>query len=207
MKKTVSVNLNGQVFSIDEDAYGKLNEYLQNIEQHFANENERKEIIADIEARIAELLQDKVTEYKQVINIADVESVIEVMGNPNDFAGEENENQEQNQNQQYDQYVNYKRYRRMYRDSDNRVIGGVCSGLGAYWAFDPSILRVIFVVLAIFGGSGLVIYLILWIVLPEAKTTVQKLEMRGEPVNVSNIGNFVKEEFEHVKNQFKRKKK
>ena len=205
MKKTVSVNLNGQVFSIDEDAFEKLNQYLQNIEKHFANESERKEIIADIEARIAELFKERITDYKQVINIADVEAVIKVMGDPNEFAGDEENTQ--NQNQQQEQSINYKRYRRMYRDPDNRVIGGVCSGLGAYWAFDPTILRVIFIVLAVFGGSGLIIYLILWIVLPEARTTVQKLEMRGEPVNVSNIGNFVKEEFEHVKNQFKRKKK
>ncbi len=203
MKKTVSVNLNGQVFSIDEDAFDKLSQYLQNIEQHFANENERKEIIADIEARIAELLKENITDFKEVINISDVEAVIKVMGEPNDFADEEESNQSQSQ----EQYINYKRYRRMYRDPDNRIIGGVCSGLSAYWALDPSLVRVIFIVLAIFGGSGLIIYLILWIVLPEARTTVQKLEMRGEPVNVSNIGSFVKEEFEHVKNQFKKKRK
>ena len=87
----------------------------------------------------------------------------------------------------------------MYRDPDSRVIGGVCSGLSAYFGIDPVFLRLIFLI-AFFGfGVGLLIYLILWIVLPEARTTAQKLEMRGEKVNVSNIGNFVKDEFNNMK--------
>jgi len=91
-------------------------------------------------------------------------------------------------------------YKRMYRDQDNRILGGVCSGMGAYFRIDPIILRIIFVVAVLGFASGLIIYLILWVVIPEAKTTAQKLEMRGEPVNVSNIGKTVKEEFNRVKN-------
>lgn len=93
----------------------------------------------------------------------------------------------------------------MYRDPDNRIIGGVCSGLASYWHIDPAIVRIIFVILAIFGMAGVLIYLILWIVLPEAGTVAQKLEMRGEAVNFSNIGDFFREEFENVKRSFKKK--
>ena len=97
----------------------------------------------------------------------------------------------------------------MYRDPDARIIGGVCSGLGAYWNIDPTLIRIVFIVLAIFGLAGVLIYLILWIVLPEASTVAQKLEMRGEPVNVSNISDFIRDEFEHVKKSmnFKKSKK
>ena len=90
-------------------------------------------------------------------------------------------------------------YRRMYRDPDNRILGGVCSGMAAYWGTDSLIVRIIFAVATLIFLSGAVIYLILWIVLPEAKTTAQKLEMRGEPVNISNIGKAVKKEFENIK--------
>ena len=95
----------------------------------------------------------------------------------------------------------------MYRDPDNRMISGVCSGLAAYWNLDPSMVRIVFVVFTILGGSGLIIYLILLIVLPEAQTTAQKLEMRGEAVTIESIKNFFAEEFNNVKNSFNKKKR
>ncbi|MFW5656021.1 MAG: PspC domain-containing protein [Bacteroidota bacterium] len=201
MKKTVNINLNGIVFNIDEDAYALLSKYLYTLEKHLAGEAERQEIIKDVEARIAELLNEKLTGYRQVVTIDDVNQVIEVMGQPNDFGGNDNTGYQQQT------YTTYRRYRRMYRDPDNRVIGGVCSGLGAYWAMDPTILRILFIVAFFGAGVGLLVYLVLWVVLPEARTTAQKLEMRGEPVTISNMVNFVKEEFEHVKNNFSKSKK
>jgi len=90
-------------------------------------------------------------------------------------------------------------YHRMYRDTDHRIIGGVCSGMAAYWDLEPWIIRVIFVVLAITGGLGILVYLILYIVLPEAKTTAQKIEMKGNPVNIHNITESVKKEFDTVR--------
>lgn len=193
MKKTFSINLNGIVFNIDEDAYEKMQSYLTSIERHFSREEERKEIIADIEARLAEIFSGKTSASKQVINMDDVDEVIRMMGQPGDFADEEAEEIPK------EDPLYHKKYRRMYRDPDSRLIGGVCSGLSAYFGMDPVFLRLIFLI-AFFGfGVGLLVYLILWIVLPEARTTAQKLEMRGEKVNVSNIGNFVKEEFNNVK--------
>ena len=115
----------------------------------------------------------------------------------------------QEEDQQQTGNSNKRNYRRMYRDPDARIIGGVCSGFGAYWNVDPTLIRIIFIVLAIFGLAGVLIYLILWIVLPEATTVAQKLEMRGESVNISNISDFIRDEFEHVKKNmnFKKTKK
>jgi len=91
----------------------------------------------------------------------------------------------------------------MYRDPDNRIIGGVCAGMGAYWRIEPWIIRIIFVILAMMGGLGILVYLILYIVLPEAKTTAQKIEMKGDPVNIHNIRESVKKEFDNVRRNMK----
>lgn len=195
MKKTLSINLSGMVFNIDDDAYRELQVYLSQIESHFADIDESKEILADIEARIAELFNERVNDVKQVIVMKDVKEVIEILGRPEEIGGSGDSSGERKREK-----FGPSGYKRMYRDPDNRILGGVCSGMGAYFGIDPIILRIIFVVAVLGFASGLIIYLILWIVIPEAKTTAQKLEMRGEPVNVSNIGKTVKEEFNRVKN-------
>lgn len=196
MKKTFSINLGGSVFNIDNDAYSLLKSYLSLIESHFANEEESKEIIHDIEIRISELFKERITDYKQVIILKDVEEVIEIMGQPEEI-GDPGESSERSGRRRSGSGY----YRRIYRDPDNRILGGVCSGMGAYWHIDPLIIRIIFAVATLIFLSGIIIYLILWIVIPEAKTTAQKLEMRGEPVNISNIGKAVKDEFQNIKDR------
>jgi phage shock protein PspC (stress-responsive transcriptional regulator) len=131
------------------------------------------------------------TGYKQVITIEDVNEVISVLGTPEDIADNESRSAR-------DKFSS-PGYHRMYRDPDHRIIGGVCAGMGAYWDIDPVILRVIFAALILAGGLGLLVYLILYIVLPEAKTTAQKIEMKGEPVNIHNIKESVRQEFENVR--------
>lgn len=195
MKITVSVNIGGYSFNIDEDAYSELKRYLKNLELHFAGEDSSSEILSDIESRISELFRTKLTTYKQVINIDDVRSVIATLGNPEDFSDHDDSTAREK----------FARpgYHRMYRDTEHRVIGGVCAGMGAYWNIDPWIMRVIFIIAAIMGGMGVLIYLILYIVLPEAKTTSQKIEMKGEPVNIHNITEAVKNEFDAVRKNMK----
>ena len=173
MKITVSINLGGYSFNIDEDAYAELKRYLKNLELHFAGEESSSEILSDIETRMAELFRTKITSYKQVINIDDVRQAISVMGTPEDISDNDGPSAR-------DKFSS-PGYHRMYRDPDHRIIGGVCSGMGAYWDIDPVIVRIIFVALALAGGLGVLVYLILYIVLPEAKTTAQKIEMKGEP--------------------------
>jgi phage shock protein PspC (stress-responsive transcriptional regulator) len=191
MKITVSINLGGYSFNIDEDAYSELKLYLKNLELHLAAEESSSEILSDIETRMAELFRAKLTGYKQVINITDVREVIAIMGNPEDFSDDEGPTRKEK--------FSTPGPHRMYRDTEHRIIGGVCSGIGAYWNIEPWIVRVIFVALALAGGMGILIYLILYIVLPEAKTTAQKIEMKGEPVNINNIKESVKKEFEAVR--------
>jgi phage shock protein PspC (stress-responsive transcriptional regulator) len=195
MKITVSINLGGYSFNIDEDAYSELKRYLKNLELHFAGEESSSEILSDIETRMAELFRAKITGYKQVITIADVNEAIAVLGTPEDIADSESKSSGEK--------FSSPGYHRMYRDPDHRIIGGVCAGMGAYWDIDPVILRIIFAAFILAGGIGVIVYLILYIVLPEAKTTAQKIEMKGEPVNIHNIKESVKNEFDNVRKNMK----
>ena len=197
MKKTYSVNLGNRVYNIDDDAYLRLKDYLDRIESHFSDQKEREDIINDIEMRISELFNERLGSVRQVITLKDVEETIKIMGDPHEISGDE-EQASASKERSYGP-------RRLYRDPDDRMIGGVCSGLGAYLGLDPVIVRILFILFLIFG-IGFLVYIILWIVVPEARTTAQKLEMRGDPVNVSNIGRFMSDEFESVKKSFRRNK-
>jgi phage shock protein PspC (stress-responsive transcriptional regulator) len=195
MKITVSINLGGYSFNIDEDAYAELKRYLKNLELHFAGEESSSEILSDIETRMSELFRTKLTGYKQVINIEDVRQAISILGTPEDISDNDGSSAR-------DKFSS-PGYHRMYRDTDHRVIGGVCAGMGAYWDIDPVIVRIIFIALTLAGGIGAIVYLILYIVLPEAKTTAQKIEMKGEPVNIHNIKDSVKKEFDNLRKNMK----
>lgn len=199
MKKTLTINLAGMVYHIDEDAYYKLREYLDSLEKNLKHETDFKDIILDIEARVSELLNEKLNNNKQVVISSDIDSIIEILGEPEIISDDAGAYESSS--------VSRKRKTtgRLYRDTDNRMLAGVCSGLSALWNIDPSIIRIVFIVAALFGGSGLLAYIILWVILPEANTTAQKLEMRGEAVTIDNIKNFCKNEFENVKRTFKSK--
>jgi len=192
MKVTVNINLGGYAFNIDEDAYERLRQYMKSLEKEFSVESSASEIMSDIEGRIAELFKMRLNNFKQVITMKDVEEVMAILGSPELISGTGTSGEPPPRSQ-----------RRIYRDPDRRVFGGVCAGISAYLDWDPLIMRIIFAILVLPGGFGLALYLILWIVLPEAKTTAQKLEMRGDPVTVGNIRDSVKQEFETVKKKMK----
>jgi phage shock protein PspC (stress-responsive transcriptional regulator) len=194
MKITVSINLGGYSFNIDEDAYAELKMYLKNLELHFAGEESSSEILSDIETRMAEIFRTKLTNFKQVINIDDVRQVISVLGTPEDISDNEGPTAREK--------FSSPGYHRMYRDTDHRVIGGVCAGIAAYWDIELWLIRLIFFALAMMG-VGILIYLILYIVIPEAKTTAEKIEMKGNPVNIHNIKDSVKKEFDTVRKNMK----
>lgn len=189
MNKTVNANIAGLVFYIEESAYELLQKYLKNIEANFSNEQERNEIMRDIEARIAELFQERNGNRKEVVNLEDVEAVISIMGEPEDYQSEEFEGDESTSQESYSSTneQSHSTEKKLYRDKENGIIGGVCSGLGAYFGIDPVIIRVIFVLLVLFGFSGVFIYMILFFITPEAKTAGDKLKMRGAPINVESI--------------------
>jgi phage shock protein PspC (stress-responsive transcriptional regulator) len=185
MKKTISVNISGLVFNIEEEAFNALDQYLKDISARIKNSEDAKEIIRDVESRIAELFREKLSNTSEVITVEHVEEVKAILGKPADFSLEDGEDPTSENNFTADEKTSSEK--RIYRDTDNAKLGGVCSGIAAYLGVDALIIRIIFVVLFIVGGSGVLLYLILLFIIPEAKTTAEKLRMRGEPVTVNNI--------------------
>lgn len=197
MKKAIKINLSGVIFHIDEDAYEKLKKYLDAIGRHFSDKEEGEEILHDIESRIAEIFQEK-KDREEVIDFHLVNEVINIMGDPEDIV-DSGEKTASGKEFSKSGSPGSRTTRRLYRDPENSVFGGVCGGLGAYFNVDPLIFRILFLVFFFVGGASILVYIILWIVLPKAVTAAQKLEMRGEPVNVSNIEKKVREEYESAK--------
>jgi phage shock protein C len=197
MKKTLNINIRGIVFNIDEDAYQKLNNYLSEIYRHYKGQPGCDEIVSDIENRVVELFQERLSSQKQVITMSDVEEVIGILGHPTDFDRELEEDAPPPPGQKRARGA-----KRLYRDPDDRIIGGVCSGLGAYFRVDPVWFRLAFVLAVIFAGTGILLYLILWIILPPARTVTERLEMRGDPIDIDNIEKSVRREMRDVKNRF-----
>lgn len=195
MNKVYNINLGGYPFVIDHDAFDELEKYLSSLNNYFKVSEGRDEIVADIEARIGELFKEKLKRRK-IVSFKDVNEVIDTMGRPEQFEQEET----------YASAGNYKGSqfdirtgKRLYRDPDTKILAGVCSGLSAYLGIeDPIWMRLAFAV-AFFGfGIGVIPYIILWMVVPEAKTSGDKLAMRGEAANVSNIASFVQENMQHI---------
>ncbi len=188
MNKTVTVNIGGMVFHIEEHAYTSLKRYLDAIRGHFTMSDGRDEIIQDIEGRIAEIFQQRLGTNRQVITEDDVNAAVGIMGRPEDFAGSAEQSSNDSSSQSSTAYDNANPLkRRLYRDPDDRVIAGVCSGLAHRLGIDAVWIRLLFVAVFFAGGSGFLIYIILAVVLPKAITSTQKLEMRGEDINISNI--------------------
>ena len=202
MKTTVNINISGQSFIIDEDAFQHLSVYLNNIKSRFSNENEAKEVVEDIEARIAELFITSTTASRSVVSMQQVEQVIAKLGKPEDiFMEDESSESKSNFNAGASQSNHQNRSNaRLFRNPDDKKVSGLLSGISAYFGLaDPSILRIIFVVLCVFSAGTLaipliVIYIGLSAILPLANTASEKLQMRGEDVNLNNIKRSVQQE-------------
>lgn len=259
MKKTLSINVSGIIFHIEEDGYETLRKYLDSINRYFSSFEDSSEIIADIENRIAEIFLSKLNEGKQVITAEDVSQLIVIMGNVNDFkAAEDNAFAGEQTKKESAKSAPSGEPKKLVRDRSHKVLGGVCGGLGHYFGIDPVwprlifalltlgyggglliyiilwvvlpiealeeesgvkkmyrnpeskvlggvaggiaaffgsevvLIRILFVIMAFFGGFGIILYIILWISIPEAKTITEKMEMQGEPVTLSNIESSVK---------------
>ncbi len=201
MNKTVTINISGIIFHIEEDAYDSLSKYLATIKGYFSKTDGGNEIMSDIEARIAELLQGKINAVKQVVLMADVDHVKSIMGKPEDFG--ENQSKEEDKKEEETNFSGEKIKRRLFRNPDEKAIGGVCSGLAAYFDIDIVWVRLAMFLLIFFGGISLWVYIILWIIIPEAKTTADKFAMRGESANINNIVQNFKDEAQDVKSRFK----
>jgi phage shock protein PspC (stress-responsive transcriptional regulator) len=205
MNQTVTINISGIVFHIEVDAYEELKKYLNKIESYFKNSEESKEIMTDIELRIAELFSEKITSDNQVIQSKDVDEVIIIMGKPEQYIDEDEVQQESSTQDDFSSKKSStsSSSKKLFRDPDDRMIGGVSAGLAAYLGVEALWLRLFFV-FALIMGFGFVLYIILWIVMPEAKTSSDKLNMRGEAVNIDNIGKTFKDEADKMSENFKK---
>ncbi|MBT8395024.1 MAG: PspC domain-containing protein, partial [Bacteroidia bacterium] len=194
MNKTVNINLAGIFFHIDEDAYLKLQRYLEAIKRSFTDSQGQSEIISDIEARISELFSERVKHEKQVIGIKEVDEVIAIMGQPEDYLVDDEIFEDEPMTSKPKGSA-----KKLFRDTDNSYIGGVSSGLGHYLGIDSVWIRLLWVILALgSGGTFIFIYILFWVLVPEALTTSDKLIMTGEPVNISNIEKKIKKGFDDV---------
>ena len=196
MNKTININLGGFFFHIDEIAYQKLRRYLESISKSLSEDSQGKnEIIADIEARISELLSEKITDTRQVVSESDIEDIIVIMGQPEDYTDAEESYSDAN----YSYSRNKETGKKLFRDGDDKFLGGVASGIAHYFNIDTIWIRLLFLIITVAGiGAGILVYIALWILLPEAKTTAEKLQMEGEAVNIDNIEKKIREEFTNV---------
>jgi phage shock protein PspC (stress-responsive transcriptional regulator) len=195
MNKTISINLGGYFFHIDEDAYQKLSRYFDAVKRSLSPDG-RDEIMKDIESRIAELFQERLKNDKQVVGLSEIEEVISIMGQPEDYKIDDEKTSYQSSSTSSTNF--YYPSKRLYRDKENGMIGGVMAGLGHYLGIDSLWLRILMVILFFGFGTGLFVYIVLWILVPEAVTTTQKLEMKGQPITISNIEKKVKEGFDDI---------
>ncbi len=184
MKKTVTANLNQTVFTFEEDAFEKLDTYTDSIHRHFAHNADKDEIVSDIEARISEKLQESLSGGRTVVQLKDVEVVITSMGSVKDITGDDEDVKETVSEKSVS--------KKLFRDPDHTVIGGVASGIANYFGTDPAFIRFLFIITLFFGGFGVIAYLACLIAMPEAKTATDKMQMYGEPINIKNIEASIK---------------
>jgi phage shock protein PspC (stress-responsive transcriptional regulator) len=188
MNKVINIRLGNYVLTIDEDAASTISHYTEALRRKYANEDGAKEIVSDIEDRMGELLDKKQKEqFRNYSTLEDVQAVISQMG-PLD-SHEENDNQS---------YESSSIRRRLYRDPENRILGGVWGGISAYFDMDPVLLRVVWILSVFVFGFGIPLYIILWVVIPEAKTTSEKLMMKGQRPTLKNFEQNIKSELNDV---------
>ena len=219
MNKVFNINLGGQPLTIDEDAYRLLENYLQSLHNHFRASEGYEEIMSDIEARLGELLREGMGK-RAIVMIQDVKNTVSIMGKPEEFGAEpmnetekttekasetasNAQNTEGSQNSGNGQKTGKKSpiqtVKRLFRDEDNKVIGGVCSGLAAYFGVQEVVwVRLTVFFLGMFTGLGFFLYLVLWIIVPKAKTTADRLAMRGEPIDVNTIAKSIETGFDDL---------
>ncbi|WP_051666220.1 PspC domain-containing protein [Pedobacter sp. R20-19] len=197
MEKTIIINIGNTIIHIEESAYEFLKAYLNEVKQHFANHADDLEIVTDIENRIAELLTEQLQDQKkQVVDTNDVQHVVSQMGRVKDFDSvEENEEEPVLESSYQHQYAEKK----LYRDMDDRVVAGVCSGIAHFLNTEAKWIRIAVLLMAFLGGFGFLVYAILWIIMPKAKSRLEKMEMKGEPANLQGFQKNLNEELQAVK--------
>lgn len=202
MKKTITINLKGINFIFEEDAYHQLQTYMDKLDKALHSNEDKAEILDDVELRIAELCSNILNDSKTVIEEKDIQEILKTLGEPSSFVeGDEMEDESfESKSHSSDQ----KFEKRLFRDTDNAMFGGVCSGIANYFSIDVVIARAIFVLMFMLALSGFPIYVILWIIIPSAKTNIDRLRMKGRPVTVDSLKDEVEQAAERIKDGSKR---
>lgn len=198
MKKTLSINLGRRVFHIDEDAYEMLKQYLGSLENHFSGNSEKNEIISDIESRMAEDFDSQ--RSGEPVNEDMVKNIIDRLGSVNDITSDETKQTN------FSSDISTQKTKRFYRNTDDALLGGVASGIAAYFGIDPLIPQILFVIFAFTGGFAILIYIALWIIMPEAKTPEEKAQMSGRPFTLKDIETLAQQGKYNTENFLKKKK-
>ncbi len=198
MNKIVNINLGGYPFIIDDTAYDSLKSYLGSIDRHFNAYQGHDDILFDIEHRIAELFREDLKD-NQIVTQKHLDKVIAIMGSPSSFSSDSDEMGADESAYTKSEHRDGKK--KLFRNPENKIIAGVCSGLAEYFGVsDPLWIRLLFVLLFFGFGTGPFVYLILWLVLPVAVTSADHLSMKGEPINVKSIADTVERELKGLKN-------
>lgn len=222
MKKNITINLFGTLYNIDEDAYQMLNSYLESMKRYFGNKNDDNDIADDIEHRVAELLWEKKEQGIEAINIDIIKEIIGKIGNAEQIADNGHAEQEEAEAQEgtyskeecsmdaddaecdslWQRMRKHFAKRALFRDGDDMLIGGVCSGIAHYLGIGGPILwRLLLIVLFIMQGVGLLLYLVLWIIIPMARKPEDKLRMKGIPLSPENINKQIFEDHKRISEQ------
>lgn len=220
MKKTLDINLSGRMFHVDEDAYQLLYDYLYNLRHAFERQEGGNEIMDDLENRLAELLLERISDRQEVVSRTIVQETIARLGQPEEIAGttdaeprgeeasaseepstenKEAETDKEKEEEQHDEvpphnHTEFTGRKRLFRDPDNRMLGGVLGGLAVYMNWDPTLLRLLLLIILVAGyGTVVPVYLVCWLVIPKAETAADRLSMQGRPITMENIGKMVTE--------------
>ena len=205
MNKTININMGGYAFVIDEDAFETAHNYLTTLTRHFSSNEGAVEIMQDIESRMGELI-NRNKGSRAIVNKLDVVEAIAILGTPEELKDINFSEPASNEKAKTASTFQLKTGKRLFRDPDDKIIGGVCSGLASYFGIQDTVwVRVGFVLLSMLFGSSAVIYILLWWIVPPARTISDRLEMMGEPTNVNNIAKMVKEEIEELSDKFQDK--
>jgi len=205
MKKIENINLGGHPFTIDQDAYKELDSYLRNISRMLRKKRMKSDLLDDIEDRISELITEELGD-KTIVTIAHVESVKKVMGDPKVFLGgsDHSSSEDYGHSASSSSRTNReRRKKRLFRNESDKVFGGVASGLAAYFGIRESwVVRLLFLLTFFTVGFNVLLYIILCAIIPAAVTEEDYAEMKGEPVNLDDIAESVRSEFEDLKKSF-----
>lgn len=193
MKKVIEVSIGGISFTIEDDAYFLLKDYLRRFENTISDPREAREVMEDVEARVAEIFHKELKYSNQVVGIELVQVVINHLGEVEEAGDKSDEQWKTSATSAINDEGYTKGEKRLYRDPDNKMISGVCGGIAAYLGIDVTIVRIAFVLCFFAYSTGFWIYVILWIVSPVAKTVAQKLAMRGYAPTAENIRRYTYE--------------